>query len=62
MSPLAVISLLRMMRLCGNSERAVWIWLRTAVLLVTSYQFSAAVESVDTTYSLMPARISRMML
>ena len=33
MRPFAVISLLRMMRLCGNSERCVWMWLRTAGLL-----------------------------
>ena len=32
-SPRAVISLRRMMRLCGKSEREVWMWLRTAGFL-----------------------------
>ena len=36
--PFAVISLRRMMRLCGNSERAVWMWLRTAGLLARCCQ------------------------
>ena len=47
-SPFAVISLRRMMRLCGNSERAVWMWLRTAELLET--ERSASSTRVNTAH------------
>lgn len=63
MSPLAVISLLRMTRLCGNNPREVWTCCRTAEFLNGSFSMRLLRNSrKKNTYSLMPERMSRMTL
>lgn len=59
--PFAVISLLRMIRRWGKRPRAVWTCCRTAVFL-RCVRIVGAQYRMRQTYSLMPDRISRMML